>query len=93
MSNTKTNQVILEVENVKTVAMNNLIKLNESMYSLEKIESQSEELKNNSHSFSKSSKKHKRKIWWNNVKTKVLLVGIIVVGVIIFGLVVGFLFI
>jgi hypothetical protein len=79
-----------KVEDTKTVMHDNITKALENQVKLELIELQSEELMQNSGIFMQRSKQLKNKMWWKNMRMKIMVgtFALVVIGLII-GIAVG----
>lgn len=89
MENGKLQRAQDEVEEVKVIMLENMNKANERSEKLDELEDRADELHMKSKAFSKTTQKVKQKKQWDNMKMRVVLIGIgVVVGAVILGLII-----
>ncbi len=78
----KISQVANKIENVRTVMHDNITVSLQNLECLEKIEEQSEDLMQQAGIFQKRTKELKYKMWWKNIKMK-LMIGFVISSILI----------
>lgn len=73
----KARQVRQTVEEVKTLALENVEKVLERGAKIDDIVTQTDQLSQNAEGFHRSSRDLRNQMWWNNVKTKLMIAGVV----------------
>ena len=73
----KARQVRQTVEEVKSLALENVEKVLERGAKIDDIVTQTDQLSQNAEGFHRSSRDLRNQIWWNNVKTKLMIGGVV----------------